>query len=97
MLSQVELVCEACLAGKHRHTLFPHQAQRWSTEVLQLLHGGIRGPITPLTPSGNRYFLLLVDDYSRYMCVNLCLYTHCRIWLESDHLLEVFAYIQACT
>jgi hypothetical protein len=54
-----------CLTGKHRRTPFPRQAQRRSNEVLQLLHGDICGPIYPPTPSGNRYFLLLVDDYSR--------------------------------
>jgi hypothetical protein len=65
LLTQVEQVCEVCLTGKHRRTPFPRQAQRRSNEVLQLLHGDICGPIYPPTPSGNRYFLLLVDDYSR--------------------------------
>jgi hypothetical protein len=27
--------------------------------------------MSPPTPRGNRYFLLLVDDYSRYMWVSL--------------------------
>jgi len=27
------------------------------------------GPITPATPGGNKYFMLLVDDYSRWMQV----------------------------
>ena len=71
LLTQVEQVCDACLAGKHRRAPFPQQAQRHSTEVLQLLHGDICGPITPSTPSGNRYFLLLVDDHSRYMWICL--------------------------
>jgi len=41
--------------------------------VLQLLHGALCGPITPPTPSGNQYFLLLVDDYSRYVWIALLL------------------------
>ena len=64
LLNQVEQVCEACLAGKQRRVPFPQKALGRSTEVLRLLHGDICGPITPATPSGNRYFLLLVDDYS---------------------------------
>ena len=36
-----------------------------------MLHGDLCGPITPPTPSGNRYFLLLIDDYSRYMWLAL--------------------------
>jgi transposase InsO family protein len=31
----------------------------------------ICGPISPATPSGNRYFLLLVDDYNRYIWISL--------------------------
>ena len=50
---------------------FPQQALGRSTEPLQLLHSDICGPITPPTPSGNRYFLLLVDDYSRYVWICL--------------------------
>lgn len=71
LLSQVEQVCDACLAGKQRRTLFPQKALGRSTEVLQLVHGDLCGPISPPTPSGNCYFLLLVDDYSRYMWVAL--------------------------
>ena len=38
---------------------------------LELFHGDLCGPITPATPSGNRYFLLLIDDFSRYMWIAL--------------------------
>ena len=38
---------------------------------LELVHGDLCRPITPATPSGNRYFLLLVDDFSRYMWIAL--------------------------
>ncbi|GKE42247.1 ribonuclease H-like domain, reverse transcriptase, RNA-dependent DNA polymerase [Tanacetum coccineum] len=34
-----------------------------------LVYGDLCGPITPPTPSGKKYIFLLVDDYSRYMCV----------------------------
>jgi hypothetical protein len=61
----------ACLASKHRCAPFPHQAQRRATEVLELVHGNICGPIMPATPSSKWYFLLLVDDYNRYMWVVL--------------------------
>jgi transposase InsO family protein len=36
---------------------------------LELVHGDLCGPISPATSRGNKYFLLLVDDLSRYMCV----------------------------
>jgi transposase InsO family protein len=34
---------------------------------LSYSHGDLCGPISPTTPSGNRFILLLVDDCSRYM------------------------------
>lgn len=71
VLSQVEQLCDACLAGKHRRAPIPSQAQRRSANPLELFHGDLCGPITPATPSGNRYFLLLVDDFSRFMWVAL--------------------------
>jgi hypothetical protein len=33
------------------------------------VHGDLCGPVTPATLGGRRYFLLLVDDLSRYMWV----------------------------
>jgi transposase InsO family protein len=35
------------------------------------MHGDLCGPVTPATPGGRHYFLLLVDDVSRYMWVVL--------------------------
>jgi hypothetical protein len=67
----VEQICEACKAGKHRRAPFPQQASRRATKSLELLHGVLCGPVSPPTPRGNQYFLLLVDDYSHYMWVSL--------------------------
>jgi hypothetical protein len=33
------------------------------------VHGDLCGQVIPATPGGRRYFLLLVDDLSRYMWV----------------------------
>ena len=38
---------------------------------MELVHGDLCGPIAPSTPGGRRYFLLLVDDATRYMWVAL--------------------------
>ena len=40
-------------------------------DALELIHGDLYGPITLATNSGRWYFLLLVDDYSRYMWLQL--------------------------
>jgi hypothetical protein len=36
---------------------------------LELVHGDLCGPISPATLRGNKYYMLLVDDLSRYMWV----------------------------
>jgi hypothetical protein len=66
-LEQVEQVCDACLAGKHCRSPFQEQAQRRAAGILDLVHSDLCSPITPTTSSSNQYFLLLVDDLSRYM------------------------------
>jgi hypothetical protein len=38
---------------------------------LELVHGDLCGPITPVTTTGKKYVFLLVDDVSRYMWLTL--------------------------
>ncbi|KAD4585292.1 hypothetical protein E3N88_22893 [Mikania micrantha] len=64
-------VCEGCLVAKQTRKSFPKEAQWRATEPLELIHADLCGPITPQTKGGNKYFLLLVDDYSRYMWIYL--------------------------
>lgn len=60
-------VCDGCLMGKQTRKSFPSQSNFSATRVLELVHGDLCGPISPDTAAGNKYFFLLVDDYSRYM------------------------------
>ncbi|GJU61828.1 zinc finger, CCHC-type containing protein [Tanacetum coccineum] len=62
-------LCEGCLEGKQARKTFPTHSNFMSTRRLELAHGDLYGPITPPTPAGSRYFLLLVDDYTRVMWV----------------------------
>jgi hypothetical protein len=70
-LEQVDQISDACLVGKQRRTSFPDQARRRARNAIELVHGDICGPIAPTMSSGNVYFLLLVDDMSRYMWLML--------------------------
>jgi hypothetical protein len=54
---------------KQRRLSFPQQSSFRAKERLELMHGDLCGPVTPATPGGQRYFLLLIDDLSRYMWV----------------------------
>ena len=71
LLNEIERLCDACLAGKHKRAPFPHQAFNHADKQLGLVHADLCGPIDPATPGGTRYFLLLVDDHSRYMWISL--------------------------
>ena len=64
-------LCDSCLAGKQRRLPFPKVAKYRAMDSLELVHGDLYGPITPHTNGGRWYFLLLVDDCSRYMWLQL--------------------------
>jgi hypothetical protein len=66
-IGHVDQLCDACLAGKQKRAPFPQVAKFRATARLELIHADLCGPISPATPGGKRYFLLMVDDYSRYM------------------------------
>jgi transposase InsO family protein len=65
-LDHVEQFCDVCVLTKQRRLPFPQQSSFRAKERLKLMHGDLCGPVTP---GGRRYFLLLVDDLSRYMWV----------------------------
>jgi hypothetical protein len=68
-LDHVEQFCDVCVLMKQRRLPFPQQSSFRAKEQLELMHGDLCGLVTPATPGGRRYFLLLVDDLSRYMWV----------------------------
>jgi transposase InsO family protein len=68
-LDHVEQFCDVCVLMKQRRLPFPQQSSFRAKERLELVHGDLCGPVTPATPGGRRYFLLLVDDLSRYIWV----------------------------
>jgi hypothetical protein len=71
-VNHVEQVCEDCVLAKQKRASFPKVAKYRAQEQLELVHGDLCGPVSPPTPGGNAYFLLLVDDMSRYMWLPSC-------------------------
>jgi transposase InsO family protein len=66
-IEHVHQLCADCITTKLKRSPFPLQA-KWQAEgLLNLVHRDLCGPISPATPSGKKYFLLLVDDKSRHM------------------------------
>lgn len=67
--SKPNSICSGCLMAKQVRKPFPSHANFRAKQILELVHGDLCGPISPTTSGGNRYFLLLVDDFSRMMWV----------------------------
>jgi transposase InsO family protein len=70
-ISHAEQFCDTYVLAKHRRGVFPKQSRYHADKALELLHGDLCGPVKPTTLGGRRYFLLLVDDATRYMWVVL--------------------------
>ncbi|GAU42392.1 hypothetical protein TSUD_296900 [Trifolium subterraneum] len=56
--------CTTCLLGKHPRSSFKSNFPMRSSEVLNVVHSDICGPIDVLSTGGNKYFITFVDEYS---------------------------------
>jgi hypothetical protein len=65
----VEQFFNVCVLMKQRWLLFLQQSSFRAKECLELMHGDMCGPVTLATPGERCYFLMLIDDLSRYMWV----------------------------
>ena len=61
-------LCKNCQIGKMGKTTFKRKDYH-SKEFLELVHKDLCGPIGIESYSGDKYFILFVDDYSRMMIV----------------------------
>lgn len=53
--------------AKQIRASFPVVANYRAEEPLELIHIDLCGPISPATMAGNKYFVLIVDDFTRWM------------------------------
>lgn len=70
-MDHITQVCDGCVISKHHRTPFPDASSYRAEDPLQLVHGDLCGPVSPAAMGGNQYFLLVVDDFSRYMWVKM--------------------------
>lgn len=61
------ITCSDCQQSKMRPK--PHQRTTRNYEVAQSISSDIRGPISPMSTQGNRYFVTFLDTHSRYLTV----------------------------
>ncbi|XP_037497309.1 uncharacterized protein LOC119371385 [Jatropha curcas] len=62
-------LCKDCLVGKQQCDPFPKKSTWRASQVLQLVHADICGPIKPVSNSNKRYLLTFIDDYNRKLWV----------------------------
>jgi hypothetical protein len=71
LIELLDQVCHSCLVAKQTRKSFP-QCARWRIdEPLELIHVDLCGPITPEIVGENKYFMLLVDDCTRWMTFSI--------------------------
>ena len=68
-------LCRNCIARKHHMTPFPKSSSFRATKPLELIYTDIYGPISPATLGGSRYFLFIIDYFSRLTWAEML---HCK-------------------
>jgi hypothetical protein len=60
--------CDSCHFAKQKKLPFPHSISK-SVAPFDILHADLWGPYSTISLLGHKYFLTLVDDYSRFTWV----------------------------
>jgi len=61
-------MCPACIQGKHKQKVNKVKTKR-TTKPFELIHVDVCGPFSTPTSASHRYYILFIDDYSRYNSV----------------------------
>lgn len=63
--------CRICKEGKQTRLPFVNQGQSRTSNVLEMVHADVCGPMETTSLGGARYFLIMLDDYSKMAFVYL--------------------------
>ena len=73
-LGDVSVNCETCVRGKQTADPFPAKNEKSSSQVVELIHTDLCGPMQSESMSRKRYFVTFIDDYSRKVEVKFLQY-----------------------
>ena len=59
-------ICVSCVQGKQVKTPFPKEQATRATQVLDIVHSDVCGPMKTKCLGGNSYFVTFIDEKSRY-------------------------------
>ncbi|KAI7938193.1 hypothetical protein MJO28_015113 [Puccinia striiformis f. sp. tritici] len=62
--------CDSCMKGKMTRKSFKHHFDK-TTDILEVVHGDLVGPITPSSNGGAKYFLTLVDQHTGFINITI--------------------------
>ena len=60
-----EFQCESCELGKHHRSSYPSRTGPPTHRPFDLVHCDIWGPAPHTSPTGGKYYMVFVDDYTR--------------------------------
>jgi hypothetical protein len=69
MLKNEKVSCDGCALGKMHRDEFPSNPDKKKRDVLDLVHTDVCGPMQTRSLGGAFYFLLFIDDCTRYTWV----------------------------
>jgi hypothetical protein len=58
-------ICSDCMAGRQHRERFPKATSHRASQVLELIHTNLVGPLKVPSLSGSRYFIVFTDDFTR--------------------------------
>ncbi len=61
--------CVGCVLGKGHRAPIPKKVTNKSSQLLELVHSDVNGPIEVPSQGGSRYFVTFIDDFSRWTTV----------------------------
>ena len=62
-------ICEGCIMGKQHRVPYPKSSSSCTSDVLEMIHTDVCGPMNIGSIGGSKYFVTFIDDFSRYVCV----------------------------
>jgi transposase InsO family protein len=69
MFKSEHVECEGCALGKQHREDFPMHIDKRKQEILELVHTDVCGPMQTRSLGGAYYFLIFIDDITRYTWV----------------------------
>lgn len=59
--------CNGCILGKGHRTPFPHKSLSRASNVLDLVHSDVLGPLEVDSVGGSKYVITFIDDHSNWV------------------------------